>query len=230
MDKTIVIGASRGLGLCLVRSLLEKGCRVAAGVRVPGQAELAGLESRYPDRLLVFPGDVTDRGQLNQGAGMCREFFGQADAVCVAAGVLLPGDREKLLQDCDLAELETTFQVNAFGPIRAAQSFLPVLKPGGRFFVVTSEGVGVKNCGTWVPCYGLSKTVATKTCGILNASYPEAEFYAVHPGRMNTDMGRTTAQIEPEETAAALCQMLLGQVPLCREKWYIDYKGRIMDA
>lgn len=228
MDKIIVIGASRGLGLCLVKSLLEQGCQVAAGVR--GTGTLDGLKEQYPERLLVFPGDVTDEAKLKAGAAQCGAFLGQADAVCVVAGVLLPGDREKPLHQCDPDELNTTFQVNAFGPIRAAQSFLPVLKQGGRFFVVTSEGVGVKSCGTWVPCYGLSKTVATKACGILNASYPDADFYAVHPGRMNTEMGRTTAQIQPEETAAALCKMLTGQVALRREDWYIDYKGESMEA
>lgn len=34
--------------------------------------------------------------------------------------------------------------------------------------------------------------------------------YAVHPGRMNTDMGRTTAQIEPEEAAIGFCNILEG--------------------
>ena len=228
MSNIIVIGASQGLGLCLVRGLLSQGCQVAAGVL--GGGALAPLQAQYAQQLLVFPGDVTHMEQLTAGAKACQDFFGQADAVCVVAGVLLPGDREKLLHQCDRAELEATFQVNAFGPIRAAQAFLPGLKPGGRFFAITSEGVGVKSCGTWVPCYGLSKTAATKACGILNASYPDADFYAVHPGRMNTEMGRTTAQIEPEETAAALCKMLTGQVPLHRENWYIDYKGEPMEA
>ena len=228
MKKIIVIGASQGLGLALTRSLLEAGCQTAAGVL--GDEALAPLKEQYPDQLLVFPGDVTDMAQLKAGAAQCEAFMGQADAVCVVAGVLLPKDRVRLLHECDLAELEKTFQVNTFGPIRAAQSFLPVLRPGGQFFVVTSEGVGIKSCGTWVPCYGLSKAAATKVCGILNASYPQADFYAVHPGRMNTEMGRTTAQIEPEETAASMCRILQGEIPLQRESWYIDYKGEAMEA
>lgn len=228
MSKIIVIGASGGLGLCLARDLLSQGCQVAAGVL--DNAALAPLQTGYPEQLMVFPGDVTDQAQLREGAVRCGEFLGLADAVCVVAGVLLPLDRERLLHQCDPAELNRTFQVNAFGPILAAQSFLPVLKPGGRFFVVTSEGVGIKNCGTWVPCYALSKAAATKACGILNASYQQADFYAVHPGRMNTEMGRTTAQIEPEETSAAMCKMLTGQISLSRENWYIDYLGNVMDA
>ena len=47
---------------------------------------------------------------------------------------------------------------------------------------------------------------------------------------MNTEMGRTTAQIEPEETAASMCRMLQGEIPLQRENWYIDYKGEAMEA
>lgn len=47
---------------------------------------------------------------------------------------------------------------------------------------------------------------------------------------MNTDMGRTTAQIEPEESAAGFCRLMAGETPVSRENWYIDYKGETMDA
>lgn len=106
----------------------------------------------------------------------------------------------------------------------------PYIKKGGRIFTVTSEGVGVRSCGTWVPCYALSKAAATKACGILNASVPDVDFYAVHPGRMNTDMGRTTAQIEPEVAAEGFCRLMTGETPVSREKWYIDYNGAEMEA
>lgn len=227
----IVIGASRGLGLCLTRLLLEKGHRVAAGVRAAVPEGLRDLESRWGDRLLVVPADVTNEEQMLAGAERIAGFFGgPADGLCVSAGVLLDNDRVKLLHQCDIAELRRTLDVNVVGPILAAKVFTPRLKPGARAFIVTSEGVGVKSCGTWVPCYGLSKTAATKACGILNASDPGPEFYAVHPGRMNTDMGRTTAQIEPEEAAEGFCRLMSGEIALSPDHWYIDYLGREMEA
>ena len=55
------------------------------------------------------------------------------------------------------------------------------------------------------------------------------EILAVHPGRMNTVMGRTTAQIEAEEAAEGFCGLLEGSIPVDGEKaWFIDYKGNEM--
>jgi len=47
---------------------------------------------------------------------------------------------------------------------------------------------------------------------------------------MNTDMGRATAQIEPEEAAEGFRRLLTGETPLRREHWYIDYAGRPLGA
>ncbi|MEI3162907.1 MAG: hypothetical protein V8S74_05830 [Lachnospirales bacterium] len=47
---------------------------------------------------------------------------------------------------------------------------------------------------------------------------------------MNTDMGRTTAQIEPEVAAEGFCRLMTGETPVSREKWYIDYNGAEMEA
>lgn len=225
----VVIGAAKGLGLCLVGQLLEKGHRVAAGTlqRVP---KLESLSVQYGENLMVFDADVTDEEQMQKAAADVKDFMGFADALCNAAGVLLPEDRVRLLHECDIGELRKSLDVNAVGPVIAVKCFYPYIKKGGSVFTVTSEGTGIKNCGTWVPCYGLSKTAATKVSGILNASVPDVDFYSVHPGRMNTDMGRTTAQIEPEESAAGFVRLIDGSIPLSREEWYIDYQGNRMDA
>ena len=53
-------------------------------------------------------------------------------------------------------------------------------------------------------------------------------YIAVHPGRMNTDMGRTTAQIEPEEAAIGFCNILEGTTHIEKDQWFIDYRGNAM--
>ena len=101
---------------------------------------------------------------------------------------------------------------------------------GGKVFTITSEGVGVKSCGTWVPCYGLSKTAATKVSEIFNESVSNVDFFSVHPGRMNTEMGKTTAQIEAAESAQGIYKLMSGEKETTRAEWYIDYKGEPMEA
>lgn len=227
--KFVVIGATKGLGLCLTKQLLEQGHTVAAGAVVISDG-LKELEGQYPDRLLVCQADVTDEAGMAAVAEQVEKFLGGIDALCNVAGVLLDNDRVKLLHQCDVDELRRSFDVNTVGPVIVVKTFYPHLKKGAKVFTVTSEGVGIKSCGTWVPCYGLSKAAATKVSGILNASVSDVDFYAVHPGRMNTDMGRTTAQIEPEESAAGFCRLMTGETPVSRENWYIDYLGREMEA
>ena len=221
---TVIIGAAKGLGLCLTKQLLEQGYHVAAGTIniTPG---LEALKVKYGDSLLVFEADVTNEKQIAEGAEKCSEFLGSIDSICVVAGVLLEGDRANLLHECDISDLTKTFEVNLFGPITVVKNFIPYLKDSANVFIVTSEGAAISNCGTWIPCYGLSKTAATKACGILNQSVPNVNFYAVHPGRLNTDMGKTTAQIEPEESASGFCRLLSGETKISRDCWYIDYNG-----
>lgn len=225
----VIIGATQGLGLCLVKRFLESGHKVAAGVvdrEVP--MSLKPLTETYGDKLLVFQADVTNEEEIQKGAQACGEFLGEVDSLCNVAGVLLPGDRVNTIEKCDVAELRKTMAVNAMGPVIVGKYFYPVMKKGGSLFTITSEGVNVKSCGTWVPCYALSKLAATKVAGIFNASVEDVDFYSVHPGRMNTEMGRTTAQIEPEESAEGIYKLMTGVTPVSRQEWYIDYKGEPM--
>lgn len=225
----VVIGAGRGLGLCLTQALLEKGAHVAAGVR-GSSARLDLLQEEYGERLTVFSCDVTDEAGMLAGAALCREALGDIHSVCNCAGVLPENDRKSPLHECDISELRETLDVNVVGAVAAIKCFYPQLSAGGRFFTITSEGVGIESCGSWVPCYALSKTSATKISGIMNASVGDVDFYSVHPGRMNTDMGRTTAQIEPEEAAAGISAMMTGETQLSRGCWYVDYRGNKMEC
>jgi NAD(P)-dependent dehydrogenase (short-subunit alcohol dehydrogenase family) len=224
---TVIIGTAKGLGLCLTEKLLEKGLRVAAGT-LSITSGLASLKEKYKDNLLIFDADVTDERQIEENAKICFEYFGEFDSICIVAGVLLDGDRVNPLHLCNINDLKKTFEVNLFGPIAVVKAYYPYMSSGANVFIVTSEGAAITNCGSWIPCYSMSKTSATKACGILNQTVHNVNFYAVHPGRMNTDMGRTTAQIEPEESAIGFCHLITGDTPLSREHWYIDYNGNNM--
>ncbi len=227
----VIIGATQGLGLELVRKFLAEDHTVAAGIvdrNTPPVLE--ELRRKYGEKLMVFQADVTNEDEIRKGAELCTGFFQKADALCNVAGVLLPGDRVNLIHQCDIAELRKTFEVNTIGAVIVAKYFYPVMKKGGKLLTVTSEGPAIKNCGTWVPCYGLSKTAATKVSGMFNRAVDDVDFYSVHPGRMNTEMGRTTAQIEPQESAEGFYKLITGEIPMSRNEWYINYKGETMDA
>ena len=225
----IIIGATQGLGYELTKLLLSEGHKVAAGVvEKDPPARLLALGN--PEKLHIFQADVTQDNQLEAGAAACENFFGgKADSLCNVAGVLLPGDRVNLIHQCDPQELRYTFEVNTIGVILTGKFFYPVIKKGGKLLSVTSEGVGLSGCGSWVPAYALSKTAATKASGMFNAAVTDVDFYSVHPGRMNTEMGRTTAQIEPIVAAQGISKIMLGETDVSRDVWYIDYNGKPMN-
>jgi len=225
----VIIGATQGLGLELTRKFLEEGHIVASGIlERETPADLQKLSSRFGEKLMIFQADVRDENEINTGAQACAKFLGEIDALCNVAGVLLPGDRVNEIHKCDIMELRTTFDVNVFGAIIVAKAYIPVMKRGGKILTITSEGVGIYSCGTWVPCYGLSKLAATKVSGLFNAAVEDVDFYSVHPGRMNTEMGRTTAQIEASVAADGIYKLMTEQTQLSRNRWYVDYNGKEM--
>ena len=72
--KLLVIGATRGIGRCLVDYALEEGHEVTALVRKPDQLD------RDTSRLTVVRGDILD------AASVSRSLEGQ-DAVCTTIGI-----------------------------------------------------------------------------------------------------------------------------------------------
>jgi NAD(P)-dependent dehydrogenase (short-subunit alcohol dehydrogenase family) len=61
MERVLITGANRGIGLEFVRQCLARGDTVLAGARRPDEArELDELERRFGEMLHILPLDVTD--------------------------------------------------------------------------------------------------------------------------------------------------------------------------
>ena len=220
-----IIGANRGLGLCLAHTFASTGHEVLAGYlgqEIPD--DLQKLMNETDNRVAAVPADVTSEEQITQAAAFAVDRFGTLDALIHVAGVILPSDRVNTIENADLDDLRRTFDVNTIGPIASIKHFSPIMSPNAPFLVITSEGLELHNCGSWIPGYALSKAAAAKAVGIARLTAKNVRYYSVHPGRMNTEMGRTTAQIEPDETAQSLYRLITEDA--LGESWHIDYKGQ----
>ncbi|TDQ46094.1 SDR family oxidoreductase [Actinorugispora endophytica] len=135
----VVTGASKGIGLAVVRTLLEEGARVLAVSRTSGP-ELDALAG--PD-LVHAAEDLTDPQAPARAVARAVEVFGGVDILVNNAGgpppgvalprfgFLTPGDR-------DWVEM---FDFNLFSAVRAARAAIPVmLERGGGSVVNVSSG------------------------------------------------------------------------------------------
>ncbi|MHA3701261.1 SDR family NAD(P)-dependent oxidoreductase [Jatrophihabitans sp. YIM 134969] len=131
-----VTGTSSGFGRLWTEAALERGERVVATARNPGQ--LDDLVERFGDRVLPLRLDVTDRTAVFAAVDTAVERFGRLDVVVNNAGYGHFGMVEELTEP----ELRSQLETNFFGAVWVTQAVLPVLRRGGggRLLQVTSEG------------------------------------------------------------------------------------------
>ncbi len=231
--KIIITGANRGLGYELAKIFAENGHNVAACYYPrASKDELDGLANKYSELIMLVPMDVTSEDDVVKAVETIKNGFTQADAVVSNAGVLCDGDRINELLDMNIAELRLSFDVNVVGPSMIIKYFTPIVKKSrdSVFVTITSEGGSISNSGSNFPAYSISKTAANKLVSVFRATVNDVRIFAMHPGRMNTVMGRTTAQIEPWESAQGIYGLLTGgHREISDDIWFIDYNGRPVD-
>ena len=211
MPVGIVTGASRGLGLALVRALSERGWDLVVDAR-DGDA-LAGAVAGLP-RVVPIPGDVSDpehRAALVDAAGDAIDLL-------VNNASLLGPSPQPALADYPSTELARVYDVNVFAPLALAQLVLPRLSAGAAILDVTSDAA-VEPYEGWGG-YGSSKAALEQLTAILGAEHPELRVYAVDPGDMRTQMHQDAFPGEdisdlppPEESVPGLLALIEGALP-----------------
>ncbi|GGA81501.1 SDR family NAD(P)-dependent oxidoreductase [Puia dinghuensis] len=125
MEKKVwyVTGASKGLGLALVRKLVAEGHQVAATSR-----SLEALEEAVgpapADQFLPLEVDLSDEASVAGSLLTAHEVFGRIDVVVNNAGYGIGGAIEELT----LEEIRHNFDVNVFAPIIVIQKVMPYLR------------------------------------------------------------------------------------------------------
>jgi len=155
---SLVQGASRGIGLEMVRQLLEQpnaslggrpaaaGGYVVATCRDPAaSAGLAALHLAYPDRLTLLALDVTDVASIEAAAAAVTLRHGRVDVLANTAAVLhVPGEMapETSINRIDEEAMMKSFRVNAMGPVLVVKAFAPLLMEATARSGAAAEGSG----------------------------------------------------------------------------------------
>jgi len=206
----LVQGASRGIGLEVVRQLLsdERCGSVFATARRPDSQGLQALSKSEPDRLRCVYLDVTEPGSIESAATDVAAEVERLHLLFNVAGLLHDSagmSPEKRLADISLESLEKGFRVNAFGPMLVSQAFFPLLKHSDRAVLANmSARVGSiedNRLGGWYAyrCAKAAQNQFTRTLSVEAVrSARKLIVLALHPGTTDTGLSEPFQSGVPE--------------------------------
>ncbi|WP_068637210.1 SDR family NAD(P)-dependent oxidoreductase [Thauera butanivorans] len=203
----LIVGASRGIGLGLVREYLSRGWRVIATERKPSpDSALDRLAQESAGALRV---EAIDIDRPEQIAALSERLQGTSlDVLLVNAGVI---DNPRLpIGEVATEEFVRLMVTNALSPLRVIEALAALVKPRGSIAAMSS-GLGsiAGNTEGGSELYRASKA----TLNMLLRSYTaraggERTVLALMPGWVRTDMGGPDAAISVEESAKGLADTI----------------------
>lgn len=215
----LVVGASQGIGLGFVRSLLQQDNiqRIFATYRsVDTAAELLDLASQYSDRgaypegnrLTCLQVDITIEADIAAAVKEIQTSVKQLHLAIYCVGVLHDQNLtpEKSLKQINPENLIYSFQVNSIGAVLLAKHLMPLFnKTEPSIFASISAKVGSigdNRLGGWYG-YRASKAALNmflKTTAIeYSRRCPKTIVVALHPGTTDTQLSQPFQKNVPTE-------------------------------
>jgi NAD(P)-dependent dehydrogenase (short-subunit alcohol dehydrogenase family) len=217
MTTVLVLGASRGIGLELVRQYRADGARVMATAR--DDAGLARLRDLGAE---AFALDVSAPASISQLAW--RLDGEKIDVALYVAGVMSRGDATTPpTQD----EFDKLMHTNLLGAMQAIPQVAPMVEAAGGKFVFLSSAMaqitGVASSYGWV--YRASKAALNMAVASAQHDYPRAIFVALSPGWVQTDMGGAGAATTVQQSVESMRRTIAALKPSQRGA-YLQPDGR----
>ncbi|MGM0921312.1 MAG: oxidoreductase [Bacillota bacterium] len=131
-----ITGAARGIGLEILKAVLETGDNVVATVR--SSAESLADKLGNPENLQVVLLDITDEQQAIAAANQAVQKFGQIDVLVNNAGYGLLSAVEEATAD----EVRKNFETNVFGLLNVTRAVLPHMRKKRSGHIINISSVG----------------------------------------------------------------------------------------
>lgn len=231
-----VTGADRGLGFCLVRSLLEEKYKVFAGRYLPESEALEVLKAQYQDRLMLVPLDIGSAESVKEAARSIAGSTGHIDIIINNAGIIHKADDATMLVDMDDEAMAQLYNVNTLGALRVSNALMGLLLQGKeRLIINVSSEAGSIGRNKRINMYGycMSKAALNMQSSLMHnhLRMMGGQVMVYHPGWLQSYMHgekNLEAPIPPEDSARKLMNMIqehkkyLGEEPV-----YIDLDGNL---
>ncbi len=223
MDRILITGANRGIGLELVRLYLQHGDRVFAGCRAPEQASaLKELSAKYPGLISLLPLEITDTESVSRCFEQVSAETDALDLLINNAAIFSAGET---LRTFDPEKAAQQWTVNAIGQMLVAQKALDLLKAGTapKIINITSESGSVSTMTRFRGYYYFGSKAAMNMFTRCMAWDPETAgitTIAIHPGWVRTDMGGADADLSVTESAEGILNVIAALTPDDNGKFY----------
>ena len=219
--RVAVTGGTSGLGLALVRMLLDRGARVAFVARNRDRVERP-MNEKSEGRGIT--GNVSQKGDIYSIAIQILGTLGGLDLLINNASSLGPVPLAPLA-DTNCEDFELALQTNLLGPFRLTKALLGALaasaREGGRPMVVNiSSDAAISAYPNW-GAYGASKAALHHMSGIWNAELASQGIQVISwdPGDMDTPLhavavpdADSSALKHPEDAARELISKIAGLI------------------
>ncbi len=190
----MVTGASKGLGLNLVKKLLEEGYSVAATSR-----SLDSLERNIGQKnesFLPLEVDLSNESSVKDGISKALKHFGKIDALVNNAGYGQAGTIEEVSD----AETRRNYEVNVFGMLNVIRNVVPSMRKNrsGHIFNISSIGGYVSSASGW----GIYCSTKFAVAGITEALHSDLldlgiNVTLIYPGYFRTNFLSENSLILP---------------------------------
>ena len=206
MSTTLIIAASRGIGLELARQAIDAGERVIATAR--SETALAQLRELGAQALRL---DVADVASVS---GLAWQLDGEKiDTAWYVAGVIC--SRANATQPPTREQFDSVMHTNVLGAMQVIPQVVPLVESAGGRMAFISSAMGligeVGSSGAWL--YRVSKAALNMAVKSAQASYPGATLVCLHPGWVQTDMGGSGAPVTAVQSAAGMRRVMAAVTP-----------------
>lgn len=219
----LIVGASRGLGLTIVRELLDRGWKVTGTVRDPKKIQLHALVEQYQEHLEIEHVDITETNQI---ADLKNRLIGRSfDLLFVNAGIT--NDQYETIGEVSTEEFVRVMVTNSLSTMRVVEQFTENVRLGGTVGVMSSgQGSVADNEKGEFEVYRASKAALNMLMRSFAARRgKDHALLLLAPGWVKTDMGGPDAKFTIEEVIHDMVDTILAQEGR-RGLQYLDRLGK----
>lgn len=206
----LITGASRGIGLEMVKYGIEQNWRIFACCRHPQQADsLLSVAKLTNGRVSVHVADMNELATLQ---ALAYELRNEAIDILINNAGIYGSDNSKF-GNVDVPGWISTFLVNSIAPLKVSEALVEQLRMGDKKVIacISSKMGSMADNGSGNSyIYRSSKAALNAVVKSMSIDLMQdgIKCVALHPGWVKTDMGGPNAEITSRESVTRLFNII----------------------